>query len=94
MKNVEVKLEDEGFEDVESGGKEPEPNPSAAAGSGTGSGANRPDIRIVQTDKDREGKSVYLNVGGMWKNISKNGKEFYVVRIGQLKLLAFPNDRK
>lgn len=92
MKNVEVKLEDEGFEDVESGGKEPEATPSS--GGSESSGTNRPDIRIVQTDKDREGKSVYLNVGGMWKNVSKNGKEFYVVRIGQLRLLAFPNDRK
>jgi hypothetical protein len=30
----------------------------------------------------------------MWKNISRNGKEFYVLRIGQLKLLVFQNDRK
>ena len=56
--------------------------------------ANRPDLRVVQADRDKDGKQLYINVGGMWKNISRNGKEFYVLRIGQLKLLVFPNDRK
>jgi hypothetical protein len=37
---------------------------------------------------------VYKNVGGMWKNVSKNGNDFYTLKIGELKLLVFPNDRK
>ncbi len=97
MKNVEVKLEDEGFEDLE-GGKS---NDAQSAPSGTGSsgqegspGSNRPDLRVVQADRDKDGKPLYINVGGIWKNVSWNGKEFYVLKIGQLKLLAFPNDRK
>lgn len=57
-------------------------------------GANRPDIRIVQVEVDREGKNIYKNVGGMWKNVSKNGNEFYTIKIGSLKLLAFPNTQK
>ena len=56
--------------------------------------ANRPDLRIVQADRDRDGKSIYVNVGGMWKNVSKNGNEFYTIKVGNLKLLAFPNERK
>lgn len=87
MKTVEEKLGDEGFEEVEA--KTPE-----SGGSGQPSTGNRPDFRIVQTDRDREGNVVYSNIGGMWKNISKNGKTFYTLRIGQLKLLVFPNDRK
>ena len=100
MKNVEVKLEDEGFEDLE-GGKGPETGagnqgaPSGQGGQGDAMpGANRPDLRVVQADRDKDGKPLYINVGGMWKNVSKNGKEFYVLKIGQLKLLVFPNDRK
>jgi hypothetical protein len=95
MKNVEVKLEDEGFEEIEGGkdsgaqqGGAGNPGPEASAG------ANRPDLRVVQADRDKDGKPLYINVGGIWKNVSRNGKEFYVLKIGQLKLLAFPNDRK
>lgn len=86
MKTVEEKVDEEGFEEIES-------KPQESGGQTTGAG-NRPDFRIVQTDKDREGNVVYSNVGGMWKNISKNGKTFYTLRIGQLKLLVFPNDKK
>ncbi len=68
-------------------------NQDQAAG-GDLEGANRPDLHVVQTDRDKDGKVIYVNVGGMWKNISKNGKEFYVMRIGRMKLLVFPNDRK
>jgi hypothetical protein len=102
MKNVEVKLEDEGFEEVEGGkSQEPDTGNQGAGNQGAPSGqaeptpgANRPDFRVVQADKDKDGKPLYVNVGGMWKNISRNGKEFYVLRIGQLKLLVFQNDRK
>ncbi|MHA2068131.1 MAG: hypothetical protein ACXABY_27535 [Candidatus Thorarchaeota archaeon] len=86
MKETEVKLGDEGFEELQS-----ESKPS---GESSGSGSNRPDMRVVQADRDKDGNVVYSNVGGMWKNISKNGNEFYTLRIGQLKLLVFPNDRK
>jgi uncharacterized protein (DUF736 family) len=81
MKEIEEKLDDEGFEEVQ----------SPKAGS---SGSNRPDFRVVQADRDKDGNVVYANVGGMWKNISKNGNEFYTLKIGQLKLLVFPNERK
>lgn len=82
MEETEVKLNEEGFEEVQSGEKPQAP------------GSNRPDMRVVQADRDRDGNVVYSNVGGMWRNISKNGNEFYTLRIGQLKLLVFPNDRK
>lgn len=87
MKDLEIKLDDEGFEEVQSKGGTEGTQPAA-------NGPNRPDFRIVQTDRDKNGNVVYANVGGMWKNISKNGNEFYTLRIGQLKLLVFPNDRK
>lgn len=96
MKESEVKLDEEGFEELEP--DKPDAGnaqgASAPAGGGQGQGGNRPDLRVVQTDRDKEGNVVYSNVGGMWKNVSKNGNVFYTLRIGQLKLLVFPNDRK
>ncbi|MEW6035052.1 MAG: hypothetical protein AB1529_00425 [Candidatus Micrarchaeota archaeon] len=89
MKESEVKLDDEGFEELPLEPKQDSGTPPAGS-----SGANRPDLRVVQADRDKEGNTVYINVGGMWKNISKNGNTFYTLRIGQLKLLVFPNDRK
>ena len=80
MEKTEVKLDDEGFEEVQ-------------ADKGAASGTNRPDMRVVQADRDKDGNVVYSNVGGMWKNVSKNGNEFYTLKIGQLKLLVFPNNR-
>jgi len=115
MKETEVDLTDEGFEEItgeekqdpksgntkpETGNWQPGTGNSGAAGnrtqdSGPGTSAgNRPDFRVVQTDRDKDGKSVYINVGGMWKNVSKSGNEFYTLKIGQLKLLVFANDRK
>ena len=85
MERNEVRLDEEGFEEVQS------EKPAQSGGSG---GSNRPDFRIVQADRDKEGNVVYANVGGMWRNVSKNGNEFYTLKIGQLKLLVFPNDRK
>ena len=75
---------EEGFEEVTE--KEEAPQQPQAK--------NRPDFRIVQVEVDRDGKSIFKNVGGMWKNVSKNGNEFYIMLIGQMKLLVFPNDRK
>ncbi len=89
MKETEVKLDDEGFEEIPTDQKAQQEQ--SAQG---GQVANRPDLRLVQTDRDKNGNGVYKNVGGMWKNISKNGNEFYTLKIGELKLLAFPNDRK
>jgi len=93
MKGTEVKFDDEGFEEIplEKGAQE---TPAAGGAGGPSQGANRPDLRVVQTDRDKDGNVVYSNVGGMWKNVSKNGNTFYTLRIGQLKLLVFPNDRK
>ena len=82
---MKVKLEDEGFEEVSA------EKPAQDDKSG---GSNRPDLRVVQADRDKDGNVVYSNVGGMWKNISKNGNEFYTLKIGQLKLLVFPNNNK
>ena len=54
---------------------------------------NRPDFRVVQPDKDQNGNTIYRSVGAMWKTISKNGNEFYVLKIGELRLLVFKNER-
>ena len=50
-------------------------------------------MRVVQADRDKDGNVVYANVGGMWRNVSRNGNEFYTLKIGQLKLLVFPNNK-
>jgi len=97
MKETEVKLDDAGFEEIpseEKGGSEAVSGVQSTGGGMPATVNNRPDLRVVQTDRDKNGNVVYKNVGGMWKNISKNGKEFYTLRIGELKLLVFPNDRK
>ena len=75
----EEKFENEGFEEVQS--QEQTQTESK----------NRPDLRVVQPSTDRDGNTQYKNVGGMWKNVSKNGNEFYTLYIGKLKLLVFPN---
>ncbi len=55
---------------------------------------NRPDFRVVQPLTDVNGKTIYKSVGAMWKSTSKNGNEFYVLKIGELKLLVFENTNK
>ena len=71
---------------------------SKVTGTGIGAGAdskkNQPDYRVVQATTDKTGKSFFVSVGGMWKNVSKNGKEFYTLKIGNLKLLVFKNERQ
>ena len=84
MKEKEIKLEEEGFEEVTSDGKSGSDQQSP-------SGGKKPDFRIVQPDRDKNGNPLYLSVGGMWKNVSSKGTEFYTLRIGQLKLLVFAN---
>ncbi len=52
----------------------------------------KPDFRVVQPEYvPALGKSVYKDVGAMWRNVSKSGNEFYTMKIGKLKLLVFPN---
>ena len=94
MKESEIKLEDEGFEEVRSEEKSGGDTAGAGAAPSGGTGSNRPDLRVVQADRDKNGNVIYKNVGGMWKNISKNGNEFYTLKIGELKLLVFPNANK
>ncbi len=72
---------DEGFEEV--GGSEQQPE--------TQSVGKRPELRVVQPITDKDGKTIFKGVGAMWKSVSKNGNEFYTLKIGELKLLVFPN---
>lgn len=55
----------------------------------------QPEFRVVQPEYDtREGKTVFKDVGALWKNIStKTGREFYTLKIGKMRLLVFPNQR-
>lgn len=56
---------------------------------------NQPDFRVVQPEYDaREEKTVFRDVGAVWKNISqKTGKEFYTLKVGKLRLLMFENQK-
>jgi hypothetical protein len=55
----------------------------------------KPDFRIVQPEYNTGlGKTLYKDVGAMWKNTSKSGNEFYTLKIGKLKLLVFPNKKE
>jgi hypothetical protein len=55
----------------------------------------RPDFRVVQAEYDtRLGKTLYKDIGAMWKNVSKSGNVFYTMKIGKLKLLVFQNNLK
>lgn len=55
--------------------------------------ARQPEFRVVQPEYDtREEKTVFRDVGAIWKNISqKTGREFYTLKIGKLRLLVFEN---
>ncbi len=78
----------EGFEEVEDLDKEVA---ETTSGEERKKG-NRPDFRVVQPTVDRDGKTIYKSVGAMWKTVSKNGNEFYVLKIGELRLLVFKNE--
>jgi hypothetical protein len=57
--------------------------------------SKQPEFRILQQEyNQKEGKSTLKEVGVAWKNISQNGKEFYTIKIGNLRLLMFKNERK
>ena len=73
--------------------------PEAGRESGSGMGATargqKPDFRVVQPEYDnRLGKTVFKDVGAMWRNTSKAGNEFYTMKIGKLKLLVFHNNKE
>lgn len=53
---------------------------------------NRPDMRVVQVVLDEEQKEKFVNVGAMWKATSKKGNAFFNMKIGDLRLLVFPNE--
>ena len=60
---------------------------------------NQPDYRIVQVVKDpfiveKTGKeSNYKHVGAIWLGMSKDNKQYLSIRIGNLELVGFPNDK-
>lgn len=73
---------------------------SSFSGNGTAQGVGeagkvpgeRPEFKVVQAEYDtRIGKTVFKDVGAMWKNTSRSGNDFYTMKIGKLKLLVFPN---
>ncbi len=55
----------------------------------------QPEFRVVQPEYDtRESKTVFRDVGALWKNVSqKTGREFYTLKIGKMRLLVFPNQK-
>ena len=53
--------------------------------------AQKPDFRVVQPQVDKEGKQQLVDVGALWKNVSRSGNEFYTLKIGKMKLLVFEN---
>ncbi|PIT84744.1 hypothetical protein COU37_01625 [Candidatus Micrarchaeota archaeon CG10_big_fil_rev_8_21_14_0_10_45_29] len=67
---------------------------AAEAGQG-GAASKQPEFRIVQPEYDtREGKTIFRDVGAMWKNVSqKTGREFYTLKVGKLRLLVFANQK-
>ncbi len=72
-------------------GEMPEKGEGPDSGSGVLKG-ERPDFRVVQTEYDsRVSKTVFKDVGAMWRGVSKSGNEFYTLKIGKLRLLVFPN---
>ena len=54
----------------------------------------RPDFRVVQTEYNSKlGKTLFKDVGAMWRGVSKTGNEYYTLKIGKLRLLVFHNDK-
>lgn len=78
------------FEEIES--KEVDLETKEESGTEEKKGGNRPDFRIVQPSTDKDGKPILKSVGAMWKSVSKSGNEFYVMKIGELRLLVFKNE--
>ncbi|VVB58691.1 Uncharacterised protein [Candidatus Anstonella stagnisolia] len=55
---------------------------------------SKPDFRVVQPQVDKEGKQQLVDVGALWRNVSRSGNEFYTLKIGKMKLLVFENKFK
>jgi hypothetical protein len=94
---MEEKIEEfEEIEEAPSGEKESsaQNRDFSRDGEGSPSGGQRPEFRVMQPDRDKDGNSMLKNVGGMWKNTSKNGNEYYSLKIGRLTLLVFKNDKQ
>lgn len=54
----------------------------------------KPDFKVVQTEYDsRLGKTIFKDVGAMWRGTSKSGSDYYTLKIGKLRLLVFPNNK-
>jgi len=72
------------------GGMPESENPEVSGGVG-----RQPDFRVVQLEYDqKEGKTLFRDVGAIWKNVSKKtGKAFYTLKIGKLRLLVFENQK-
>ena len=71
------------------------PEAGSESGSGTKVAGQKPDFRVVQPEYDsRLGKTIFKDVGAMWRNTSKAGNEFYTMKIGKLKLLVFHNNKE
>jgi uncharacterized protein (DUF736 family) len=52
----------------------------------------KPEFNVVQPEIAQDGKTIFKNVGALWKNTSKTGREFYTLKIGKLRLLVFANE--
>jgi uncharacterized protein (DUF736 family) len=69
--------------------------PGKESGSDVVAKGPKPDFRVVQAEYDtRLGKTLFKDIGAMWKNTSKSGNEFYTMKIGKLKLLVFKNNKQ
>ena len=80
---------------MEASGEGEMPETGSKSDSGTKAAGQKPDFRVVQPEYDsRLGKTVFKDVGAMWRNTSKAGNEFYTMKIGKLKLLVFHNDKE
>jgi uncharacterized protein (DUF736 family) len=76
---------------VSGDGEMPETGEESASGTVRG---QKPEFRVVQPEFDnRLGKTVFKDVGAMWRGTSKAGRDFYTLKIGKLRLLVFQNDR-
>ncbi len=52
----------------------------------------RPEFVIMQPDTDQAGGRVLRRVGVMWRTEGRNGKIYYTLKIGDLRLLVFKNE--
>ncbi|MFA6049522.1 MAG: hypothetical protein WC792_06270 [Candidatus Micrarchaeia archaeon] len=83
-KFLEDIAEEEGYEEESAGAEK------GGAGAAEKKG-RRPDFRVLQPGVDRDCKPTYTEVGAMWRQQSRGGKDYYRLKIGNLRLLVFPN---